>query len=103
MKETITPEIAAARLDQLSHDAGFRERLFANDAEARAEWNSLIHISAGNGAPTGTPQMKAQSRLDALNNDPAWRQRRLAGDVQANAEFKGLIRTLAAETEGEAP
>jgi hypothetical protein len=92
----VTKDEATTRLAKLSHDAGFRERLFAGDAEARGEWTELQRIAAGHApTPTGTSKSAAQARLDSLLADPSWRTRRLTGDVQAEAEFNELAAILA--------
>jgi hypothetical protein len=102
----MTPEQAQVRLAALQRDTAFRERLFSFQADARAEWNSLIHIAAG---PEAMPaeasmaQRQAQARLNNLVADPSWRQRRLAGDIEAEQQFKELARILATENEREAP
>ncbi len=51
----MTQEQAAMKLEQLSRDMGFRERMFANDASARAEWSDLVRTAAGSpSCPFGT-------------------------------------------------
>jgi hypothetical protein len=85
-KTTMTADQASARLAALRHDAGFRERIFAGDADAKGEWSTLIRIAAGTPAPhvPGNSQSIAQTRLDALTSDP-----------EAERQFKELAHVLA--------